>query len=558
MITLRSSTVWRPCRESVLRHAGGILLGVVLTLALGACGEGDILEPPSNPRTPVATHASVVVTPNYSAFTTRAEFNAVGAVDYLNGFDDFTGELVDDVGTPYTALGVTYTSELNTVVAPGIGLGVQSNSMSTNFGAPVTATLGSTDAFTMFGADLTIIGEQAPVGLVVSTNLGSYEIDNLDVPLATIGRKFFGVALSTPGEYLTGVRITVGGPVTAIVVDNVAVGHVAAKRNADPEATIGGPYRGSEGSSIAYAFGATDTDGDALTFSWDLGDGTKGSGPVPPLAHTYADNGSYDIMLAVDDGRGGVDTARTKANISNVAPTLAAFSIPTTPLSLAGGSVSLPVATTFTDPGTADTFTATLDCGSGITAQSSAPNGMAGGVCTFSEPGVYAVQLTVRDDDGGSDTEVASGQVVIYDVTGGWVTGGGWIVSPVGANTITPSTSGKLTFGFVARYQPGSTIPTGDAEFKLSVGKLYFQSTSLEWLIVAETKAQLQGRGTVNGGGDYAFSVIAFDGGSADAVRIRIWERVSGAVVYDSRPGEPLNAETLTALGGGSVQLHQD
>jgi hypothetical protein len=182
---------------------------------------------------------------------------------------------------------------------------------------------------------------------------------------------------------------------------------------------------------------------------------------------------------------------------------------------------------------------------------------MAGGVCAFSEPGVYAIQLTVRDDDGGSDTKLASGQVVIYEPAGGWVTGGGWIVSPLGANTIAPTTTGKLTFGFVARYQPGSTIPTGNAEFKLNVGKLDFRSTSLEWLVVGDTKAQLQGRGTVNGGGDYAFLVIAFDGGSGDAVRIRIWQRVSGAVVYDSRPGEPFDAETLTALGGGSVQLHQ-
>ena len=555
MITLRSSTIWR---ESAFRHTGSIRLGVGLTLALGACGEGDILEPPSNARLPVATHASVVTTPNYSAFTTRAEFNGVGAIDHLNGFDEFTGELVYDVGTPYSSLGLTYTSELNSVVGPGIGLGVQSNSMSTEFGAPLTATLGGSDAFTMFGADLTLIGEKTPVGLVISTNVGNYAFNNLDVPLATTGQKFFGIALSTPGEYLIGFRLTVGGPGTGMLIDNVAVGHVAAKRNADPEASVGGPYAGPEGSAVAYAFSAIDADGDALTFSWDLGDGTKGSGSVPPSAHTYADNGSYAIMLAVEDGRGGVDTARTTADISNVAPKLAPFSIPSTPLALIGGSVNVPVATTFSDPGTADTFTATLDCGSGITAQSSAPGGMAGGVCAFSEPGVYAIQLTVRDDDGGSDTKLASGQIVVYDAAAGSLTGGGWIVSPVGANTIAPTTTGKLTFGFVARYQPGSTIPTGNAEFKLSVGKLDFRSTSLEWLVVGETRAQLQGRGTVNGGGDYAFSVVAFDGGSGDAVRIRIWHRVSGAVLYDSRPGEPFDAETLTALGGGSVQLHQD
>ena len=61
----------------------------------------------------------------------------------------------------------------------------------------------------------------------------------------------------------------------------------------------------------------------------------------------------------------------------------------------------------------------------------------------------------------------------------------------------------------------------------------------------------------VNGGGDYAFAIIAVDGQSTDgAVRIRIWHRVSGTVVYDSRPGAPFDESGVTRLGGGSIQLH--
>jgi hypothetical protein len=251
-----------------------------------------------------------------------------------------------------------------------------------------------------------------------------------------------------------------------------------------------------------------------------------------------------------------VDTARTTATISNVAPTLASFSVSTTPRGLANGVVTVPVSATFTDPGSLDTHTAMLDCGSGFTAQSFAPDGTASGECSFSSPGVYSIQLTVRDDDGDSDTKLASGQVVVYDVAAGWVTGGGWIPSPVGANALAPTTTGRLTFGFVARYQSGSSVPTGNAEFKLNVGKLDFRSSSFDWMVVNDGGALLHGRGTVNGAGDYEFAVIAIDGVGTDAVRIQIWNRATGAIAYDNRPDESLEDSAVTPLGGGSIQLH--
>jgi len=93
------------------------------------------------------------------------------------------------------------------------------------------------------------------------------------------------------------------------------------------------------------------------------------------------------------------------------------------------------------------------------------------------------------------------------------------------------------------------------AELNLSVGRLEFRSTSFDWLVAAETSAQLQGRGTINGGGDYAFAVMAIDGQSA-AGRIRIWNRATGTIVYDSRPGATFDESGVTPLGGGSIQLH--
>ena len=176
--------------------------------------------------------------------------------------------------------------------------------------------------------------------------------------------------------------------------------------------------------------------------------------------------------------------------------------------------------------------------------------------CSFSSAGVYSIRLTVRDKDGGSDTKLSSAPIVVFDPAGGRLTGGGWVASPAGAVAFAPTAAGKLTFSLNARYEPGSSIPTGKAELNLTVGKLEFRSTSLDWLVATEASAQLQGRGTVNGNGDYAFSVVAMDGQSTGAVRIRIWHRTSGSLLYDSRPGAPLDETGVTTLGGGSIQLH--
>jgi len=505
-----------------------------------------------------AGQASLAVTPEYTTFDKRAEFNDAGAVGYLNTFDEFNvdGSYIGQP-SPWTTNGVTYTSAVNLVLGRVPELGVQSAALTTDFGAPITGTLADTDATALFGASLMLIGPKVPVGLVLRTNLGSYSF-NLDVPESTNGQRFFGIALSKPGEHVTGFQFSVGGPGTALLLDDVAVGHVGAgdDANASPVATVDGPYVGSEGSAVALALGATDADGDALTLSWDLGDGTTGSGSLPPTNHVYADNGTYEIMLAVDDGRGGVDTARTTATIANVAPALAAFSLPATPIALVPGGATIPISVQFTDPGTLDAHTATLDCGSAITVQSDVVDATAGGVCSFSSPGVYSVELTVRDDDGGSDTKLATGQVVVYDAAGGWVTGGGWVASPAGSNALVPSAAGKLTFAFTARYLTGSSAPSGSAELKLNVGGMEFRSTKLDWLVAGGAGAQLRGRGTVNGVGDFAFAVIAVDGQSTDAVRVRIWNRASGTVVYDNRPGEPLEDGRVTTLGGGSIVLH--
>lgn len=67
------------------------------------------------------------------------------------------------------------------------------------------------------------------------------------------------------------------------------------------------PTSGSAPLNVAFnAIGSTDPDGDPLTFAWNFGDNTTGSGVN--VSHTYAANGTYVAQLTVTDGRGGSAT----------------------------------------------------------------------------------------------------------------------------------------------------------------------------------------------------------------------------------------------------------
>ncbi len=206
----------------------------------------------------------------------------------------------------------------------------------------------------------------------------------------------------------------------------------------------------------------------------------------------------------------------------------------------------------FSDPDKLDTHTAAWDWGDGNTSTGTVTESNGAGTITgdhaYSTPGVYVVTVTV-DDGFGTDTAFYE-FIVVYDPSGGFVTGGGWIDSPAGAYTSDPSLAGKATFGFVAKYQKGANVPVGNTEFQFKVGSLNFKSASYEWLVVAGSKAQFKGEGTINGAGFYKFMITAVDG-QPDAFRIKIWyEDESGEhVVYDNGSQQPIS--------GGSIVVHK-
>jgi hypothetical protein len=320
--------------------------------------------------------------------------------------------------------------------------------------------------------------------------------------------------------------------------------------NVPPVASTGGPYTGQEGAEVAFdGTGSYDPDGDALTYAWDFGDGSTGSGSRPD--HTYVDNGDYEVRLTVTDPSGASNTQCTTTTISNVAPAVDRIAAPVDPVRLGAGEVC--ATADFVDRGSVDTHTAEWDWGDGGIGPGTLDEALGFGSVSdchvYTEAGIYTIDLKVTDDDGDSGQSEFQ-YVVVYDPQGGFVTGGGWIDSPAGAYRPDPSLCGKANFGFVSKYKKGASTPTGQTEFVFRAGDLNFHSSSYDWLVVTGSNyARFKGSGTINGYGDYKFMLWAGDG--PDTFRIRIWTEDAAGVetdVYDNGRDQP--------IGDGSIVIH--
>ena len=174
------------------------------------------------------------------------------------------------------------------------------------------------------------------------------------------------------------------------------------------------------------------------------------------------------------------------------------------------------------------------------------------------------MELTVTDVCGNS-VVLYSDYVPVYDPNGGFVTGGGWIWSPLGAYKNDPTLVGKANFGFVAKYKKGSDTPDGHPEFQFKAGDLNFNSVSYDAmrLIISGARAQFKGVGTINGSGNYGFMISVVDGqingGESDKFRIKIWDLDNNdAIVYDNNIEQTdENSEPATLISGGSIIIHK-
>ncbi len=159
--------------------------------------------------------------------------------------------------------------------------------------------------------------------------------------------------------------------------------------------------------TIGLTVTASDADGDALTYSWDFGDGTTSGGFVTTTQfdHVYATVGSYTAAVTVKDP-GGLST------VASTTITVEAPPDPAAPVAVAGASTALavaPAAIVFSGADSADPqarpLTYDWDFGDGTASTEQSP------AKVFTAAGAYTVRLTVANDLGLSDAATLSVQV---------------------------------------------------------------------------------------------------------------------------------------------------
>ncbi|WP_329331836.1 family 43 glycosylhydrolase [Streptomyces sp. NBC_00663] len=283
----------------------------------------------------------------------------------------------------------------------------------------------------------------------------------------------------------------------------------------------GPDVEGTEGDSVAL----NGTLSGAGSPKWTVENGAPCTLADPAAARTTltcTDDGTYTVTLT---GGRSSDTATVK--VANAAPAITSATGPKSAVSVGRTAV---VTAAFTDPGTSDTHTCTVDWRDGGAPQSGKVTATG---CraehSYTKAGIRRPVLTVTDDDGASD-DTTLPELIVYDRSAGPAFGTGVFTSPAGAYPARPDLTGKAAFSFVALYEKGATVPTGRASFDFGAARLKFRSTGSDWLVVTGSQAAYQGSGTIDGKSGYGFRITA----TPDTIRVSIWKKTGGDIVYDN------------------------
>jgi PKD repeat protein len=172
--------------------------------------------------------------------------------------------------------------------------------------------------------------------------------------------------------------------------------------NIPPSVDAGGSYSGNEGSAISFDGSGSSSICGFPTLRWDFSDGGVAFGKFPQ--HPFADNGLYSGLLTATDSTGLASTTTFTISVANLPPSVDAGPDTTetwgTPVAFNGQA---------TDPGPADqsTLQYTWDFGDGSPSASGGPSVSH----PYAMPGTYTATLTVRDKDGGVNSDTR--QVVV-------------------------------------------------------------------------------------------------------------------------------------------------
>jgi predicted extracellular nuclease len=419
-----------------------------------------------------------------------------------------------------------------------------------NAGGPYNVSEGDSVAVSAAGSDLD--GDPLTYAWDLDYN-GTFETPGQSVT-------FSAAALDGPSARTIVAQVTDSGGLTATAQATVNILNVA------PMATFNAASPVNEGSpfnvSLTQPFDPSNADTAAgFSYTFDCGQGYGAPGIINSATCTAVDNPSQTVKGKIADKDGGLTEYVATVTVNNVPPSVGPISAPADPVLV---HTSVNATASFTDPGVLDTHTAVWDWGDGTTSAGTVSelngSGSVSGTHTYAAAGFYTVKLTVTDKDGASAQSVFR-YLVVYDPGAGFVTGGGWVDSPADAYPADPALTGKAIFGLLAWYPRGANVPRGQTGFYLHAARLNLHSTSYQWLVIAGSKAQYQGSGKINGSGEYGFLVTVTDGKvrgrGEDMLRIKIWDKATGTVIYDTQMGAPDDADATSVVKGGSILIHK-
>lgn len=275
------------------------------------------------------------------------------------------------------------------------------------------------------------------------------------------------------------------------------------------------------------------------------------------------------LTVALANSATGAIIADSNAGLVLLTPGMSATDTPVVGPITPDGPVQAGTPTEFSasfiDPTYYDTHSAIWSwndgCG-GDTAGNVTPGGTVSASHTFCRAGYFWVTVKVTDSSGRNST--VGRHLAVYG--GGQVrptvAGSGWFMSPRGAFKKDALQSGPAHFGFVATAINPQAARERKMTLRFRVANLVFESAAYEALSVGAGRAQYRGRGTVNGGGNYHFTLTATAGGADTGARVRmkIWHAdalARGDVVdYDNEGGPALGGEG-SAIADGHVVIRQ-
>lgn len=166
-----------------------------------------------------------------------------------------------------------------------------------------------------------------------------------------------------------------------------------------------------EGAKIMLdASSSSDPDGDSLTYVWNFGNDSLQTGRV--VTRSYVDEGSYDVTLVVADQQGESDTATARLSVQNAKPVVSQMTGPAGSIGM-GNPTAIYVRAM--DPGAGDSLIMQIDWKDGTSSTQDYERDQPEAIVphTYSTVGAYAVELTLRDNDGGVTKRVIDKPIVI-------------------------------------------------------------------------------------------------------------------------------------------------